>query len=271
MTDIKISVILPTYNRAELLKSAIKSVLAQTYPYFELIIVDDGSEDHTEEAVRTFKDGRIRYFKLPQNEGQAKARNYGIEMAAGDYIAFEDSDDIWHPQKLEVQMDYMEKSSPKTGFVYHKIRYDMGNNCFAVLPSEEIDRKKKSGDIYAQLLYDNLVPCPSILAKKECILKAGGFDTGMKALEDYDLALKMAKNFEALFVDKVLLDAAYSTNGVSGQSVNYLVASCYLVQKYKEDYLSTDTLNHRIEVILRDADRIGMKAEFIRLTELSLR
>ncbi len=266
-----VSIILPTYNRADILGLAIESIQKQTYPDFELLIIDDGSTDRTEEVVRSYQDDRIRYHKLTENGGQANARNYGIRQAQYDYIAFEDSDDRWRPKKLAVQMEAMRQAPPAVGFVYHKIRYDMGGGYEAILPSEQIDINKKSGNIYAQMLYDNLVPCPSLLVKKECLIKAGGFDTDMKSLEDYDLALKLAKLYEACFVDEALLDASYSTNGVSGQAVNYLVASCYLIQKYKKDYLETDTLNHRIEIILRDAEAIGMQEQFIKLLECSLK
>ena len=101
-------------------------------------------------------------------------------------------------------------------------------------------------------------------------MQTKGFDSEMIALEDYDFVLKMAKNFQAIFIGKVLLEATYSTNGVSGNAVNYLMASCYLLQKYKEDYLRTNTLNHRMEIILRDAERLGMKEKFAKLMELRL-
>ena len=150
--------------------------------------------------VLNYQDSRIRYYKLKENGGQAAARNFGIEHASYDYIAFEDSDDIWHEDKLAIQMECLMNAAPEVGFVYHKIRYDMGNQKVAILPSEEIANEKKSGN-----------------------------------------------------------------------AVNYLMASCYLLQKYKEDYLRTNTLNHRMEIILRDAERIGMKEQFVKLLELRLR
>lgn len=265
-----VSVVLPTYNRAYILDRAVKSVLMQTYPYFELIIVDDGSTDQTQELVAGYQDERIIYLKMQENRGQARARNCGIGHARYDYIAFQDSDDIWNPEKLSKQVDAMLSAPPEVGFVYHKIRYNMGKGYSAVLPLENIGLERKSGDIYAQLLYDNLVPCPSVLAQKECILKSGGFDETLKALEDYDLALKMAKNNHAFFIDEVLLEATYSTSGVSGNSSNFLIASCCLLQRYKLDYLKTNTLNHRIENIIENAERIGRKEQFIKLIELSL-
>lgn len=270
MANEMVSVILPTYNRADQLRASIESVLNQTYPYLELIIVDDGSTDATEAVVSAIGDARIRYFKLAQNGGQSKARNYGIEKARYEYIAFEDSDDIWNPKKLEIQMGYMLQASTEVGFVYHKTRCNWDNLYHAILPAESIPLEKKSGDIFEQLLYDNLVDCPTILAKKECILQAGCFDTEMNALEDYDLALKMARNWKALFIDEILLESIYLTDGVSASVVKFLMASCYMVKKYKKDYVATDTLNHRLEIILQYAEEMGMKEQFVRLLELNL-
>lgn len=270
MREEKVSIILPTYNRAYILKKTLESILEQTYSCFELILVDDGSTDDTRQLVESYGDARICYYNPGSNQGAAAARNYGIARAACDYIAFADSDDIWHRDKLEKQLRVLRKTGPDTGFIYHKIAYDLGEGRYAILPSEDLPAEKKSGDIYAQLLYDNLVPCPSILAKRECIKQAGEFDTELKALEDYDFALKMAVNYQAVFLDEILLEASYSTSGVSGNAVNYLLASCKLVQKYRKDYLKTDTFNHRIEVILRDSQAIGMQEQFVGLLERML-
>ena len=100
----KISVIIPTYNRAKELKRSVESVLAQTYDNFELIIVDDGSKDNTQEVIASIPDERIRYIKLEQNRGAAGARNEGVRASKCDLIAFQDSDDIWREEKLERQM-----------------------------------------------------------------------------------------------------------------------------------------------------------------------
>ena len=111
----KVSVILPTYNRAEILKKSIDSVLMQSYPEFELLIVDDGSTDNTKELVASYEDSRIRYLYTEINRGAAAARNFGIENASGnaDFIAFEDSDDLWHKDKLKKQIKEMEQHLPR--------------------------------------------------------------------------------------------------------------------------------------------------------------
>lgn len=262
-----VSIVLPTYNREKKVGKAIESVLQQTYPYFELLVIDDGSTDQTEQVVHAYEDERIQYHKMPQNGGQSRARNYGMQLAKYDYIAFEDSDDLWHPKKLELQMQAMKEAGENAGFCYHKLKYDLGEGRYFTLPDEKIALEKKSGDIYAQLLWDNLVGMPTLLLKKECLEEIGNLDEQMNCLEDYDFALRLARKYQAVFVNEILLDAEFSTTGVSGNSHQYLIASCILIQKYKKDYLATETLNHRLEIILRDAKELGIEAQIIGLLE----
>ncbi|MBR5451677.1 MAG: glycosyltransferase family 2 protein [Clostridia bacterium] len=111
-----VSIIMPSYNTAGFIADSIKSVLAQTYDNFELIIVDDCSTDNTDEVVSFFEDPRIRYFKNEKNSGAAVSRNRALREAKGKWIAFLDSDDIWAPQKLEKQIAFMENGG--YGFSY---------------------------------------------------------------------------------------------------------------------------------------------------------
>ena len=99
----KISVIIPTYNRGNLIGDSIKSVLNQTYENLEVIVVDDGSTDNTKEEIDKIEDERVKYIKLMKNSGGSNARNIGIQNANGKYISFQDSDDIYYPKKLEIQ------------------------------------------------------------------------------------------------------------------------------------------------------------------------
>lgn len=113
-----VSVILPTYNRAHLLERAIQSVLDQTYPDFEIIVVDDASIDNTVNIIKGIINERIRYIRHEKNKGAAAARNTGIKLAKGKYIAFQDSDDEWLRDKLEKQIKIFETVSPEVGVVY---------------------------------------------------------------------------------------------------------------------------------------------------------
>lgn len=263
-----VSVILPTYNRAHMIKKAIDSVLSQTYSDLELIIADDASTDDTKEVVKAISDERIRYFCCEKNGGAAAARNFGIKKASplSEWIAFEDSDDIWHRDKLEKQFLSLSKE-PMAEFCYHKIRYDMGGDYCAILPDERLSVEKKHGDIFAELLHENLVDCPSMLIKRSLLEKTGLFDETLPALEDYDLAIRLGKASKAAFADEVLLESSYSTTGVSGSPKNYLIASCLILSKYKKDYLETDNFNHRLSVILADAEKAGVRDEIVTFLE----
>lgn len=107
MNEPLISVIIPSYNRAFILTDAINSVLLQTYKNIELLFVDDCSTDNTEEIVKNITDSRFHYIRLEKNSGACTARNRGIKEAKGDYIAFNDSDDQWHIDKLEKQLSFL--------------------------------------------------------------------------------------------------------------------------------------------------------------------
>ena len=263
----KVSVILPTFNRADTLGRSIDSVLSQSYKNLELIVVDDGSTDGTKKLISSIRDERLFYVQTELNRGAAAARNTGLQYAAGGYVAFQDSDDSWRPDKLRLQMEKMKKE--QAGFCYHKMQYDFGEGRTAVLPQENISSDQKNGDIFSQLLYENMAGCPALLVRRECVEEIGGFDTDFKALEDYDFVLRLAKKFYAAFVDRVLIDVSYTQDSVSLQAENYLDASCMLLSRYQKDYLATGNFDHRVLRILEDAQRIGMREHYLtRLMEL---
>jgi glycosyltransferase involved in cell wall biosynthesis len=118
-----VSVIIPTYNRAEFLRLAITSVLNQTFQDFEIIVVDDASEDHTHEVVHNFRDKRIKYIHHEVNKRVAAARNTGVLNSSGAYIAFVDDDDEWLPKKLQMQVALLENSPSIVGGVYTGFRH----------------------------------------------------------------------------------------------------------------------------------------------------
>ena len=164
----KVSVIIPTYNRAHLVGRAIRSVLNQTYQDFEIIVVDDGSTDNTEEVVKSFNDPRIRYIRHEENKGAAAARNTGIKAAKGKFIAFQDSDDEWLPKKLEKQMEAFDNASPKVGVVYTGFWSIEGNVKRYSLNKEIVH---KEGDIHSQILQGNFIGTPAAVVKKACFKK----------------------------------------------------------------------------------------------------
>jgi len=210
----KVSIVIPTYNRAKLLKRAIHSVLNQTYQDYEIIIVDDGSTDNTEEVVRSFNDNKVIYIKHERNKGAPAARNTGIRAARGEYVAFQDSDDEWLPEKLEKQIKAFKTASTEIGIVYTGFwRIEGDKRTF--FPSPNITPKE--GAIHDALLKGNFVGTPSTLVKKECFEKAGMFDEKLPMLEDWELWIRISKCYCFKYIDEALAISYYNPGSVNEQ------------------------------------------------------
>lgn len=223
-----VSVIIPTYNRANLVSRAIKSVLNQTYQDFEIIVVDDCSEDNTEEIVKSFNDSRIRYIKHKKNKGGSAARNTGIKRARGKYIAFLDDDDEWLPSKLEKQIMLFEKLSKHYGVVY---------SGYYIAKGDVIKRKvlpKYRGDVYGYLLKRNFIGSPTIVVRKECFKRAGLFDEDLPASQDWDMWLRIAKYYKFEYILEPL--AIYYTNGSYFKLDKYIISLEKILNKYYQDF-----------------------------------
>lgn len=192
------SVIIPTFNRAVFLREAIDSVLAQTEKDFELIVVDDGSTDHTRELVAEYGD-RIRYFFQP-NAGASAARNLGIRHAAGNFMAFLDSDDLWLPKKLARQTQWM-AAHPNLLLCYtDEIWIRRG-----VRVNQKMIHAKAGGWIYPLCLPRCIISPSSVLMRRELFDAIGWFDEQLPVCEDYDLWLRVASRFEVGFIPEPLI------------------------------------------------------------------
>lgn len=187
-----VSVVIPTYNRADTITRAISSVLAQDYAPLEIIVVDDGSTDATAWIVEQLGDERVRLVRQA-NGGVAAARNRGIAEARGAFVAFLDSDDEWLPGKLAAQVALFRAGSPHLGFVYS------GYESIAADGTRTRHEAAHRGWIYRDLLAGNVVTgCGSTTVfRREALALVGGFDTDLPANEDYDLVLRVARFFEA--------------------------------------------------------------------------
>lgn len=222
----KVNIILPTYNRAQLIARAIKSVLNQTYRDFEIIVVDDGSTDNTEEVVKKIDDKRIRYIRHKENKGAAAARNTGIKASKDQYIAFQDSDDEWPPEKIEKQIIAFENVSPKVGVVYTGF-WKTQDNKKVYMPSFNI--KSKEGDIHKSLLKGNFIGTPTTLIKRECFERTGMFDEKLPILEDWELWIRISKYYHFKYIDAPLLISHYSPGGVNEPSFPIKVKALKLI------------------------------------------
>ncbi|MEX2175667.1 MAG: glycosyltransferase family A protein [Pirellulaceae bacterium] len=193
----RISVIIPTYNSAPLVVEAVESVLAQTRPAAEVIVVDDGSTDDTEARLAPFRD-RIQYVRQP-NGRVAAARNTGLRLATGELIGFLDADDAWHPSKLERQVAALE-SRPDVGLLATGLTAWPGP--FAMLADPSAARINPVS--LAEMLLFNPLATSSIVVRRSIALRAGPFDTELFGPEDYDLWLRCAQLGQVAVLDEPL-------------------------------------------------------------------
>lgn len=208
----KVSILLPTYNRGHLLGRAIDSVLNQTYTRYELIVIDDGSTDHTRQVVKGFKDVRIQYFKHYENKGISAARNTGLDAATGKYIAFIDSDDEWLPKKLEMQMASFENAGSHVGVVYTSTLL-LDAQGWSRMP--KAGAKKLQGDIHETLLTENIIPMPSVLMRKACFDQVGLFDENLYQAGDYELWLRISRKYKFMYIATPLMIKYSQPDGLS--------------------------------------------------------
>ena len=229
MLNNKISVIIPTFNREKTIVDSIKSVLNQSYRNIELIVVDDGSTDNTESLVKSIKDRRLKYIKLEHNNGACYARNIGIERARGKYIAFQDSDDVFHQDKLKKQLNNLK--SNKSDLDFCKIRWH-NQDSFLDIPNEDTIEKLATGNIMELLCRGNFISTQAILAKKE-VFKDIKFDISLPRLQDYDLVLRISPFYKISYTNEILVDLYKYGDNISF-SVEKLKKACLIM--IKKDY-----------------------------------
>jgi glycosyltransferase involved in cell wall biosynthesis len=228
-----VSVIIPTYNRAKLLGRAIQSILAQTYQDFELIIVDDGSTDDTESLVKSFNSEKIRYIRHKKNRGASAARNTGIRSAKGEYIALQDSDDEWMPEKLEKQMRAFATAPPEVGVVYTGF-YIIANNKKKYMPSASIT--PKDGNIFSSIIKGEYLVSPqTIVVKRECFERAGMFDEHFPAMEDWEMSLRLSRHYHFKYINEPLVLYSLQPDSISRNKSALTKSYKMILERYFED------------------------------------
>jgi glycosyltransferase involved in cell wall biosynthesis len=226
-----VSVIIPTHNRAKLIGKAIKSVLNQTYQDFEIIIVDDGSTDNTEETVKSFNNFKIRYISHSNNRGISAARNTGIRASRGKYIALLDSDDEWLPEKLDQQIKVFQNASSEVGVVCSwSYNIDEKGNYISkrCLP-------KKDGYIYEDLLSTDPISVPTVLIRKECFHRVGLFDNLLNAQQDWDMWIRIAKYYKFVLIKIPLVKYRIHPNQISKNLEVKVITAKRILKKYANE------------------------------------
>jgi glycosyltransferase involved in cell wall biosynthesis len=194
----QVSVIIPTYNRAWIIKEAVDSVLAQDYKDFELIVVDDGSTDNTSDVLASYgEDVRVLF---QENKGVSAARNRGVAEASGQFVAFLDSDDLWLPKKLSVQAEFFNKTPDALICQTEEVWI---RNGIRVNPKKR--HKKPSGIIFEPSLALCLVSPSAVMIRRDVLDREGGFDETLTVCEDYDLWLRLSCRFPVYLIEIPLI------------------------------------------------------------------
>lgn len=235
-----VSVVVPTYNRADCVAEAVSSVLRQTYPALEVIVVDDGSTDRTAEVIGGIDDPRLRYIRLEENRGANHARNVGIQNAAGAYVAFQDSDDVWLPEKLEKQMKLMllEEDGSLGGVYCVMTRYRNGNRLFSAPKLEDIG-ENAIGFLRDFMLGCMFVSTQTLVLKKSVLEEVGGFAEPIRRLQDWELLLRVSGKYRLTLVQESLVDGRTREDAVSNNNSNCTGAVdtiCYVLDRYECRY-----------------------------------
>ena len=228
----KVSVIIPTHNRAEYLRSSITSVLNQTYQDFEIIIVDDGSKDHTHEVVASFTDPRIKYIRHDTGKGDAGARNTGIINSSGDYIGFLDDDDQWLPTKLALQVTVLVNSPPHIGGVYTG-HFDISGTDGTIT---NISYPVRRGDLSRYALIESCFITSCVLLKRECFEKVGLFDESIPYCNDRDMWIRIAKAFHFEYIKRPLVKYLIHKYKLSTNFKLAVEGREIILQKYHADF-----------------------------------
>ena len=222
-----VSVVIPMYNRERVIGRAVESVLQQTLSDFELIIVDDGSADNSCEVVESYDDSRIRLIRNTQNRGANFCRNVGIKESKGKYIAFQDSDDEWTTDKLEVQISYMQEKKLKASFGPYRVL-----DTSQIVPDDFQQFVNDKSLIREVLKKYNIVGTPTLVIEKCIVNDIGGFDERLPRMQDYEYAIRIVKKYDMGCCPDILLHVHTDEERITSNREKLDKAIGIIIQKH---------------------------------------
>jgi glycosyltransferase involved in cell wall biosynthesis len=229
----KVSIVIPVYNGANYLREAIDSALAQTYENVEIIVVNDGSTDggKTEETAKSYSD-KLRYLRK-DNGGVASALNLGIKEMRGEYFSWLSHDDVYYPNKVEVQINYLKNENNKNVILYSD--YDLIDSQSNIVKTEKIKHVEPQNFRYALIMSNPINGCTA-LVPRSCFDGAGTFDESLKTTQDYDLWFRMAKKYDFMHLPKTLIQSrVHAEQGtVTLSSIHATESNNYFIKCLKE-------------------------------------
>lgn len=228
----KISVVIPTYNAAKTISYTLQSLMSQTLRPYEIIIVDDGSKDVAElrKVVQDFNTPEIQLIEKPENTNAADSRNIGAKKALGDVLCFLDADDYWYPEKLEVQLKYMEPSS----LLSCRVRAIASDSKTDLNVRSEYNVSKSfCSNLFGRLLHNLAFQTSTLMLWREDYIRIGGFDSTLPRHQDYQFIINAeAHKLHLKFVDRILVDYVKSGKVAKIKHNWSLEKSLYFFEKY---------------------------------------
>lgn len=228
----RVSVVIPCHNRADTIVEAIRSVLEQTYGDLEVIVVDDASTDDTVAVVEAMGEARVRVAHNPGPRGPSAARNCGVALSDAPWIAFQDSDDIWLPDKLAAQMAQLEDSPFVASYCGMLIKADTQPGTPTQDRVPHPDTAPLSGDILPSLTQGSYISTQMLVIRRDVFDAVGGFDADLSALVDWELMLRVAQEGPVDFVDQDLVVQRMSDNSITRSTRKRLAAQEYVLAKH---------------------------------------
>ncbi|MCE5214529.1 MAG: glycosyltransferase [Methanobacterium sp.] len=257
-----ISIITPTYNHEDYIKQCIDSVLSQTYPYWEQIIIDDGSTDKTADIIREYDDERIIYIKQ-ENQGIYQLKNTynrALKLSKGEYIAILEGDDYWPDYKLERQIKSLENQEIVLSWGNAQIVDEKGNDKKIVHKPDSYPQITKNNEILDELLLTNYIPACTVLCRKKTLLKVGGFQQPQKApFADYATWLELSKKGGFQYENNLMGYWRHHQRQVSSKHALEMLKTSFDTSLEFYDQLTTEEkeqLNINHHIILKQKEKM---------------
>lgn len=228
-----VSVVIPVYNRESTIKRAVDSVLCQTYSNLEVIIVDDGSTDRTLKIISEYDDERVKVICQSKRGGANKARNIGIANSKGEYIAFQDSDDEWLPDKLRVQIEHMETQGYMACYSAYNYNRD---GVILTVPFYNSNIDNYQTNLRKTLMKRNVIGTPTLMIRREVLKLIGDeyFDERMPRLQDYDFVIRVTKCVNIGYVSRPLVNAFKTSNSITTDRIALYKAISHMIKKHRD-------------------------------------
>jgi glycosyltransferase involved in cell wall biosynthesis len=226
-------VVIPVFNGEKFIGQALESVFSQTYKDFEVICIDDGSSDGSPEVIAQYG-GKVRYFRQ-ENAGPSSARNAAMNMSRGEFIAFLDQDDLWYPDKLRLQMDYL-KRHPDVAMVHSNI--NISRDDVVIHHGLPIERRQNGSSVFEELYLGNFINSITVVARRKIFDIIGLFDEDFRMAQDYDLWMRIASRFKIAYQDEIMAEYRLHDNNSSRNNIAVIKDDLNILYKMRSLYPS---------------------------------